>query len=497
MKKTIQVNIGKIAFFLDETSFDLINNYLESLKEHYANNKNGEEIISGIEERMAELFLEQTSNNKMVNSDIAQKVIDILGTPEDIDNESGEEKENSTKSNPSPKIRKRFYRDAQNKMIGGVCSGLSHLFNRDASLFRILLVLAAILSFTIYEDSILWFPLLYVIVWAIVPAAKTAKEKREMNGSHISFSDIEKNVTEGYRKPQGNNQNILVRLLKVIGKIFGIIFIISGLVGILSMIFLIFNFPLWGFTLSSLMSFCSSTLDLVVSGGILHLILFFIFFIPLLFILYLGIMIIFNIKVPRWRPGVIMLIIWITSIIVLTIVGFSSLNKYSNHDTVSNVYDYSIPQDTLYVKLDHFKTMDDSKYYLSARKNNFEFFYINASNDETKLVIYPEIYIRHYNNIGEKVAKGNLEITLKKEVFPNTLTISELDSTVKNKFYTLRGNVLTLSPLVLGKEHRLREFGQRLEIAAEKDLVIILKEPRYHDFTTSYKYTNMRWFHIH
>ncbi|MFA7116149.1 MAG: PspC domain-containing protein [Bacteroidales bacterium] len=498
MKKTIQVNIGKIAFMLDELSFDLINNYLESLKEHYTNNKNGDEIISGIEERMAELLLEHSSDSKFIKNEDAKEVIKILGNPEDIDKESGEEEntKGSTSSSNYTKFYRRFYRDTQNQKLGGICSGLGYLFNRDATLFRILLILVAILLPCLWNDSFFLVPLLYLIVWIAVPSAKTAREKREMKGGHISFSDIEKNVEEEANRYRSNRPTGFERLLKIIGKLFGILFIIIGLSGILALIFCLFNFALWGFSIASLMTYFSSALGLFIGGGTLQISLLIIILMPLLMVLYFGIIIIFNIKVPRWRPGIVMLIIWIASLIIFTIAGFSSFTKYSNTDTVSSMEEYSIPKDTLFITFDKVKNIQGNKYYISADRNDYKIFFMDKINKGPKFTMYPKVHINHYNNYGDKINQGCLEITLKKDVFPNTLSLSELNSKISTKFYKLEDNILTISPLVLEKKTILTEINQKINIAANKNLIIIIKQPKYHDFTSSYEYTNMGWLNI-
>jgi predicted nucleic acid-binding protein len=51
----------------------------------------GNEIVEGIEERMAELFIEKAGINSVVSLEIVKEVINILGRPEVIDEESAED----------------------------------------------------------------------------------------------------------------------------------------------------------------------------------------------------------------------------------------------------------------------------------------------------------------------------------------------------------------------------------------------------------------------
>ena len=56
---------------------------------------------------------------------------------------------------------KRLYRSRNNRMIAGVCAGLANYFNIDPTIIR----LAFVALFLLYGTG----PLLYLILWAIVP----------------------------------------------------------------------------------------------------------------------------------------------------------------------------------------------------------------------------------------------------------------------------------------------------------------------------------------
>ena len=56
---------------------------------------------------------------------------------------------------------KKLYRSRQNRMIGGVCGGLGDYFNVDPTLIR--------LAFVILFFAAGGGPLLYLVLWVIVP----------------------------------------------------------------------------------------------------------------------------------------------------------------------------------------------------------------------------------------------------------------------------------------------------------------------------------------
>ena len=124
MKHVIKVSIGNIAFTLEEDAHKMLSDYLNDLNAHYKNNINGKEIVDGIEERISELFLEKAGKDTIIEVYMVREVIDILGRPEVIDEESGESAKNQGQYN------RKLYRDTSNVVVGGVCSGLGAYFRR-------------------------------------------------------------------------------------------------------------------------------------------------------------------------------------------------------------------------------------------------------------------------------------------------------------------------------------------------------------------------------
>ncbi|MBP05806.1 MAG: hypothetical protein CL728_03550 [Chloroflexi bacterium] len=79
-------------------------------------------------------------------------------------------------------VKKGIYRDSQKRIIGGVCSGLSYYFNIDRVLIRLLFIIMVFFFMVAIP--------LYLIIWAIIPKARTPEEKLEMKGEgYISFNN--------------------------------------------------------------------------------------------------------------------------------------------------------------------------------------------------------------------------------------------------------------------------------------------------------------------
>lgn len=193
MNKTININLGGYAFTIDEDAYEVANNYLTTLARHFGGGEGANEIMQDIETRMGELVNRNRGTRTIVNKIDVLQAISVLGTPEelkDIDfTDIPTEGKKSKASSFQLKTGKRLYRDPDDKMIGGVCSGLAAYFGiQDAVWMRIafaLLTLAGGAS-----------AMIYVVLWAIVPAAKTVSERLEMMGEPTNVNNIARMVKE-------------------------------------------------------------------------------------------------------------------------------------------------------------------------------------------------------------------------------------------------------------------------------------------------------------
>jgi phage shock protein PspC (stress-responsive transcriptional regulator) len=190
MNKVINININGLVFYIDEDAFDVLNRYLESLKRHFKNEEGGGEILTDIESRIAEMLTERIKGrSEVVSMEDVNQVMTAMGQPEDMSEPEINSKKSSTSgSNNYFEPGRRMYRDPDNKIIGGVCSGISEYLGLDPVWIRLLFVAI----FFGFGTGLL----LYIILWAILPPAKTPSEKLEMRGERINISNIEKTVKE-------------------------------------------------------------------------------------------------------------------------------------------------------------------------------------------------------------------------------------------------------------------------------------------------------------
>ena len=170
MNKTIQINLGGIAFTINDDAYRRLDLYLHELEDYFGHSESRDEIIADIEARLAEILHDRLKGRSIVDlQDIAQAV-KIMGSPGEFDDEPLGESYTSSRSERRKgswdiKTGKKLFRDPDDKVIGGVCSGLSAYLGIDDPIWmRILFVVIFITGGAGL--------LAYIILWALIPEAK-------------------------------------------------------------------------------------------------------------------------------------------------------------------------------------------------------------------------------------------------------------------------------------------------------------------------------------
>ena len=194
MNKTININLAGIIFYVDEDAYQYFNDYLESVKAKFDDTAEREEIIADIESRIAELLQQKLSDSKQViNRQDVDEVIAVMGSPEDyVVDEDDSEKSSSTSSSSSKSYQytgpKRLFRNPDDKILGGVSSGLAAYFGIDPIWVRLIWIAL----FFGWGTGFIF----YVILWIVMPEAKTTAQKLQMRGEPINIDNIERTVKE-------------------------------------------------------------------------------------------------------------------------------------------------------------------------------------------------------------------------------------------------------------------------------------------------------------
>ena len=328
MKEVKKCSISGVAFTMDTDAYQELEAYLESLKKTYKETPDGAEIVADIEARIAELILSAQDSTRVVEKPLILNIIRQMGTAEDISEEE------PGRSPEEPRIPRRLYRDTENARLGGVCAGLGRYFDVDPTWVRLtlfapllLLILVEVLPFsgtlsTFFSNLFGVFVLGYFIMWFAVPAARSARQKLEMEGEPITVRSIrEKTVRDS--ETNSDVKSIVARVIYALGQLALIVikifigFFIFGLtfaacILLIVLFALIFGDPGGSGTLS-IAGWTMTTTAMGVMGLLTVLI-------PLLLLIYILFCLIASRK-PGGKTVLAIFLLWLASIIAVSCVA--------------------------------------------------------------------------------------------------------------------------------------------------------------------------------
>lgn len=199
MKKTISIHLMGVNFLVEESAYELIENYLKRLKSSFEHSTDQQEICDDVELRIAELASEKISDRKhVVTLEEMREILDTLGDPEDFEgSKSTSERSYSDKKESHADFKKsrRLYRDSEHKTIAGVCSGLAAYFDIDVIFVRIAFVLFFFLGGFIIP--------VYIVLWIAVPEARSNADRLKMHGKPVNIETLKeelKDATNSFKK---------------------------------------------------------------------------------------------------------------------------------------------------------------------------------------------------------------------------------------------------------------------------------------------------------
>ncbi|WP_290541009.1 PspC domain-containing protein [Alistipes sp.] len=246
MKEVKKCSISGVAFTMDADAYQALETYLESLTTTYKDTADGAEIVADIEARIAELILSTQDNTRVVEKPLIQNIIRQMGTAEDISRESVDHDLHCD----TPRIPRRLYRDTENAKLGGVCAGIGKYFDIDPVWVRLGLFLPLLFVGFGWIPFLHWFSpmfgnlfgifmICYFIMWFAVPAARSARQKLEMNGEKItaqSIGQVTAASATACTEPDAMAKPIIAEVVSVFGKMVLILlkiitgFIVFGLI---------------------------------------------------------------------------------------------------------------------------------------------------------------------------------------------------------------------------------------------------------------------------
>ena len=342
MKQVEYVSIGGYMFSIEEDACSAVRNYLDELSSFYSTKESGSEVMEGIEERMSELLLEKCGQGGVVTLSMVQSVMETLGKPEAIEEESGESDSEPTgkegkESKEGGKIRKRLYRDPSSGKLAGVCSGLGQYFGIDPTLFRILFAIFTLIGIgTIVGKHWIFpgdltFPLIYLILWLCMPVARTVSQRDELRGEGGTVDDISARVRSSVQEigeTAGSvvHSDSLKGLWRIFAVCIGIVLLVAGVAGVVSLgVFTLDDTFLSGSffinrILENIATDAPVMLDMI-SNPVFVASLAVVVVLPFIWMIYAGVMLIFDLKAPGWHPGACLLVIWLIALTVLAVLS--------------------------------------------------------------------------------------------------------------------------------------------------------------------------------
>lgn len=184
MKKTLSIHLGRQLFVIEEDAFDRLQQYLKRLETSLKGETGVADIIEDIEMRFAELlhsYLGET--RKVVTIEDVEQAISSLGEPEEISEDASQDdtQERPYSYNYSNAGQRKFFRDTDNGVLAGVCSGLAAYMNIDPVIVRLIFILLLFAGIAIPT---------YIILWIIIPNAKTPSERLQMHGRPVTVDAL-------------------------------------------------------------------------------------------------------------------------------------------------------------------------------------------------------------------------------------------------------------------------------------------------------------------
>ena len=234
MKQVININFQGRVIPIEESAYDILKQYVESLRRYFANEEGRDEIINDIEGRIAELFGETLKKGATcITDENVEAIIASMGRPEDFEGEEAsvksqlgaEEKQSSNTGSQQQSYNayteqgtKRLYRDENNKVLGGVASGMANYFNVDPLIVRILFVIFF---------GVMFIP--YLILWVAIPGS-----------SSVVIGSQRKRL---FRDP---DDKVIAGVCSGLSQYFGVSIWIPRLLFILPFLSIVFRWGHWG-----------------------------------------------------------------------------------------------------------------------------------------------------------------------------------------------------------------------------------------------------------
>ncbi|WP_374948438.1 PspC domain-containing protein [Mucilaginibacter sp.] len=334
MNKTIIINMNGIIFHIEEDAYEILKAYMTEVKRHFMNSADSLEITTDIENRIAEMFndmLLREGKQVIIEQDV-KTVVEQMGSVKDFEvDDEGTSAAADPGLNYSSSSR-RLFRDPDDHLIAGVCSGIANYFDFSPIWVRLLFAL-----FVAIGGSGL---ILYIILWIVVPKAITRADRMAMKGQKLNLQGFKSNFEEelsavhGKLSDFGNEARPLVyktrdfagdfanhlgKFLgstgKVVGKLVAILILIACFGSIIAMIIgIVMAFAFNDIGIYNIFPFNITSYEV---NKIFFVCLILLVIIPLLAIIFTILRLVFNSRSISRTIGSTLLLSWIVALSVV------------------------------------------------------------------------------------------------------------------------------------------------------------------------------------
>jgi phage shock protein PspC (stress-responsive transcriptional regulator) len=475
MKKTLNINIGNTIIHIEEDAYETLTVYLNEVKFHFAKSADNFEIVTDIENRIAEMFSDilQAQQKQVIDILDVRSVTQQMGSVKDFEGEEENDDQQEPTANSYGQI-KRLYRDTDQAIVAGVCAGLAHYLDMEDRWIRVIAILTVLLG----GSGIL----AYIVLWIMIPKAETKTEKMAMRGEEANLRGFANSYLQPFvTKSRGflaEAFDLLGRFLNGTGSIiFKIIAIFIITVGSFTLIALLVSvvafLGIWDSEVTHMFPFSmvnEEYLSVLTFGAFLTTA------IPLLALILFTVRVAFSNRPVNKTFSLVLLIFWLTGvgITVFHVAKISSEFKESaEFAQLSELKPYG--EYTLQIDRTRFFTKEDSLQYHIDPSNYKGRKILSASNDDFNMPRSVSLSI-------EKSDNG--KVSMSQNFSSKGLTFEEALKNAQNIHYGFlqQDSALTFSPALHLKKNanwRDQEVDMVLKVPVGTKLKINKESSRY------------------
>ncbi len=344
MNKTIIININGIVFHIEEDAYEVLRAYMIDVKKHFGYTEDSHEIVNDIENRIAEMFSERISEGRkeVITLPDVQEVCAQMGHVSDFDTmePSFGTETDGVSGSPASRMERKLFRDKEDLVFGGVCSGLGHYFGLEARWVRLLFILLLLFGGTGI--------LLYLILWVAIPPANSRADRMAMRGEAPNLQNFKRRFDEemegfrqnfsgagdGFRRGLHSAGSFLAKAFILLAKIISILFIVGACIALVALVIsIIASFGWLGYN-NDMAIFPFNVIAPEYTTGLLISALITVI-VPIVALILLGIRILFNRPVMGRYVGFTLLIAWVTAVGFTAFYAAKTMADFREESTIT------------------------------------------------------------------------------------------------------------------------------------------------------------------